>query len=77
MRIRYEMFENGHGTGDCVECDLSDKQAKRKFKDLSKNARCGWAELVGEDDDNYMEIIDEFDHIDIAQTITSFDVLFK
>lgn len=77
MRVRFEMYEMGQGTGDQCECDLSDKQAKRKFKELSKNDRCGWAELVGEDDDNYMKIIDSFDHIKQAQTLTLLFDSFK
>lgn len=75
MRVRFEMYDHGQGTGVQCECDLTKRQAKRKFKELSKNGRCAWAELVGEDEDNYMEIIDSFDHIGIARAATSLDVL--
>lgn len=70
MRIRYELYRNGQGTGNIVECDLTKRQAKKKFKELKNDVRCGWAELVGEEDDNYMDILDSFDHVSTARELT-------
>ena len=46
-----------------ARCDLEDWQAKKLFKSLFSNGLCEWAELVGEDDDNYMDVLDSFDHV--------------
>jgi len=47
---------------------MEDRKARRLFKDLFGNGRCEWAELVGEDDDNYMDVLESFDHTMIART---------
>lgn len=64
MRVRYQMA--GQSTWTAV-CDLSEKKARNLFAELKSNALCEWGELVGEDDNNYMEILDEFDHIKLAR----------
>ena len=56
MRVRYQMV----GKAEVAECDLSDKKARKLYSELERNGVCEWAELVGEDDDNYMDIIDKF-----------------
>ena len=50
-----------------AKCDMSDKSAKKLFNSLRNNLTCEWAELVGEDDDNYMDILDAFDHFEQAR----------
>ena len=50
MRIRYEMYKGGIGSGVEVECDLTPKKARKKFAELKHVMKCGWAELVAEDD---------------------------
>ena len=57
MRVRYQKINQSTQ----AECDLTEKQAKRIFSDLKQDSLCLWAELVGEDEDNYMEILDQFD----------------
>ena len=59
MRVRYQMV----GGQVQARCDLEDWQAKKLFKCLFSNGLCEWAELVGEDDDNYMDVLDSFDHV--------------
>ena len=75
MRIRYQFV------GDCtysVACDLPDKKAKAEFERLKKDGFCEWAELVGEDDENYMDILDQFDKTDEARKLYKvFSELFK
>lgn len=68
MRVRYQMI--GSRTYQ-AECDLTAGKAKALYKKLGENGLCEWAELVGEDDDDYMEIIDSFDHIKQARMIAS------
>lgn len=74
MRVRYEKYRNGQSTGIQCECDLSKRKAKKLFKDLKSNLLCGWAELVGEyeDEGGYMEIIDSFDNTARAKEISKF-----
>ena len=74
MRVRYEKYRNGQSTGIQCECDLSKRKAKKLFKDLKSNLLCGWAELVGEyeDEGGYMEIIDSFDNISRAEQMSKF-----
>lgn len=68
MRVRYEMA----GDSSCTaECDLTEKQARKRFEELKKNALCKWAELVGEDDDDYMEVLEDFDHTKLANIMKS------
>lgn len=57
MRVRYQKINQTA----CAECDLTEKKARKRISDLKQDSRCLWAELVGEDDDNYMEILDQFD----------------
>ena len=60
MRVRYEIAGR---FGYEAKCDLTERQARKLFNELKKDGLCEWAELVGEDDDNYMEIIDQYDNI--------------
>lgn len=64
MRVRYQMC----GELYRADCDLTPKQARKRFDELKNERYCEWAELVVEDDydddDMYMEIIDEFDNND-------------
>lgn len=73
MRVRHEMYEGGRGTGCVAECDLSPKQARKRFYELKTIAKCGWCELVAEDDaeGEYMEIIDSHEQIKLAQMIST------
>lgn len=66
MRVRYQMAGQQSYT---AECDLTNKEAKKKFEALKKNALCEWAELVGEEDENYMEILKYFDHTEMARKV--------
>lgn len=68
MRVRYQMA--GQNTWS-AECDLSEKKARKRFEELKTNALCEWAELVGEEDDNYMDVIEDFDHIRLARMVKS------
>ena len=63
MRVRYEIA----GEAPTAVCDLTDKQALKLFEELKTNALCEWGELVGEDDDNYMDILDSFDNMKLAR----------
>ena len=67
MRVRYQMA----GQASCAECDLPEKKARIRFKELEHNALCEWAELVGEDDDDYMDVLEDFEHIKLARMIKS------
>ena len=73
MRVRFEMFKNGRPVGVTAECDLTPKKARILFNDLKNNLKCGWAELVAEDEDEggYMEVMDSFDNVKRANMITS------
>ena len=73
MRVRYEMYKDGHGTGSVAECDLTPKKARKRFEELKTAGKCGWCELVAEDDDEggYMEIIEDHEKIRFAQIISS------
>ena len=71
MRVRFEIYRNGRGTGDRVECDLEDKKARARFAELKKYWRCGWVELVGEEEENYMEVIESFERIQETQRTTA------
>jgi hypothetical protein len=70
MRVRYQMA----GQEMQAVCDMTEKKAREMFDKLknygsSSKGFCEWAELVGEDDDNYMDILDSFDHIKQAQML--------
>lgn len=68
MRVRYQMA----GTSTwAAECDLTEKQARKRYEELKTNALCEWGELVGEEDDDYMEILEDFDHIKLARMMKS------
>ena len=67
MRVRYQMV----GKNAVAVCDLTEKKARQMYKELSETGFCEWAELVGEDDDNYMDILDSFDHIKLARMLKS------
>ena len=65
MRVRYQMA----GGSEVAICDLSDKAAIQLYCDMKRNGECMWGELVGEDDDNYMEVLDSFERIREAQEL--------
>lgn len=67
------MFRGGRGAGSFAECDLTERKARKRFEELKQDARCGWAELVAEDEDEggYMEVIDEHEQIRLAQIIST------
>lgn len=65
MRVRYQMV----GSGMEVRCDMEDRAARKFYNNLFSNGRCEWAELIGEDDDNYMDVLESFDHVDLARTM--------
>lgn len=65
MRVRYKIV----GQEPAARCDMEDNLAKRLYKNLFSNGRCEWAELVGEDDGNYMDILESFDHEKLARSI--------
>ena len=73
MRVRYEMYKNGLGIGSVAECDLTPKQANKRYDELSTNAHCGWVELVAEEEDEgeYMAILKQHDQIRLARMISS------
>ena len=65
MRVRYQM----DGQNAVARCDMSPGRARKLFEELSHKGLCEWGELVGEDDDDYMEVLDSFDHVKFARTI--------
>lgn len=67
MRVRWQRA----GEASQAQCDMTEKAARKKFEELKTDALCEWAELVGEDDDNYMEVLEDFDHIRLARIIDS------
>ena len=66
MRVRFEMYENGYGTGYQCKCDLTQKKANKIFNELKQNAKCGWVELIDKD----MNIVAEHEQIKLAQIIS-------
>ena len=66
MRVRYEIAGRG---GYEAKCDLTERKARKLFDELKTDGLCEWAELVGEDDDNYMEIIEQYDNIKSARML--------
>lgn len=59
MRVRY------HLAGDefyKAECDLTEKGARERYEECKKNCFCLWAELVGEEDDNYIVVIESYEN---------------
>ena len=65
MRVRYQMA----GEAEVAKCDLSEKKARKLFSELDKNGTCMWAELVGEEDDNYMYVLESFERINEARKL--------
>lgn len=72
MRVRFEMYKNGQPAGAVAECDLTPKKARERFEKLKTNAKCGWVELVAEEDDEggYMEVIDQYDNTRLARIVS-------
>ena len=64
MRVRWQKT----GEAAQVKCDMSYKKAEALYIDLERNPLIEWAELVDEDD-NYMDILERFDHIERARHI--------
>lgn len=58
MRVRFQYPEESYQ----AICDLTEKKARRIFEELKTDLLCSWAELVGEDDEDYMEVLDSFDN---------------
>ena len=73
MRVRYEMYKRGLGAGCIAECDLTQKKAHKRYEELKSNAKCGWVELVAEDDDEggYMNIIESYEQIRLAKIVST------
>ena len=67
MRVRYQMV----GQDSHARCDMTSKAARKFYDELSHKGFCEWAELVGEDDDDYMDVLDSFDHVKIARMFGS------
>lgn len=72
MRVKYQFV----GQSYQVHCDLSEKKARKLFEQLKQNGLCEWVELIGEEEDNYMEIIDQYDKTFIARSIAKFMNMF-
>lgn len=72
MRVRFEMYKDGKPAGVVAECDLAPKKARERFEDLKTNAKCGWVELVAEEEEEggYMEVIDEYDNTRLARIVS-------
>lgn len=68
MRIRYQKvgMASYH-----AECDLPDRQAHKRFNELKEDGLCEWVELVGEDEEDYMEVLDCYDKTKTARMIAS------
>ena len=56
MRVRYQMAGEGSYR---AECDLSDAKARKLYDIVKRNGECMWAELVGEEEENYMDILEQ------------------
>lgn len=78
MRVRWEIFKNGKPTGTQVECDMTERKARSLYNKLKEDGCCGWGELVAEEDEEggYMEIIDSFDHWQLAKAASEFIAMF-
>lgn len=70
-RVRYKMY----GEDVRAECDLTDKQARKLYDTLKIEGACLWAELIGEDDHNYMDVLEAFDHPQNAKVCEAFESL--
>lgn len=62
MRVRYQMV----GRDIQAKCDMEEWMARKFYKNMFSNGLCKWAELVGEEDNNYMDVLESFDHTNIA-----------
>lgn len=40
---------------------MTERKARNRFEKLKTDALCMWGELVGEDDHNYMDVLESFD----------------
>ena len=67
MRVRYQMV----GQSPVARCDMEPRRARKFFGELSHKGLCEWAELVGEDDEDYMVVLDDFDHVKMARMLAS------
>ena len=67
MRVRYQMV----GSEVQARCDLPDWQAKQMYKNLFSDGLCEWAELVGEVEENYMDVLEAFDHVKLARSMAA------
>lgn len=67
MRVRWQRA----GEASQTQCDMTEKAARKKFEKLKTDALCEWAELIGEDDDNYMEVLEDFDQTKLANIMKS------
>lgn len=66
MRVRYEMAGESSYR---AECDLSDAKARRLYEDVKRNGECMWGELAGEDEENYMDVLEQFDRTEEAMRL--------
>ena len=66
MRVRYQMVNQ---SGWSAECDLPLKKAKQRYNELKENGWCMWCELIGEEEENYMDVLESFDKSKEAQMI--------
>lgn len=73
MRVRYKLY-------NCevrAVCDLTEKQARKKFSELKQSGRCLWVEIIGEEEHDYMQVIDAYDAPEEQVKIQSiYDELF-
>lgn len=68
MRVRFQMAGL---SGYQVKFFDAKANARRFYKKLNGEALCEWAELVGDDEDDYMEVIDSFERIEFARHVKS------
>lgn len=73
MRVRYEMYKNGQGKHYQAECDLTEAKARKRFEELKQDGKCGWVELVAEDEEEggYMNVIEQYEKIRLAQIMST------
>ena len=66
MRVRFQMA----GTDDYqVKFYDLKKSAHKFYEKLKEDSLCEWAELVGDDEDDYMEVIESFEQIEHARSV--------
>lgn len=63
MRVRFQMVGDQDYQVKFYELK---KPAKKFYDGLKENVRCEWAELVGDDEDDYMEVLESFEQIEFA-----------